>query len=254
MTIGTPVSNDDQSYSNPLTTTADAPAGSLILITVFSTALATGVTDSAGNIYQQAIQKATPQSSTPYTSIWWSLTQYDLPLGSSITVAGTSAGDHYPSNWVATVTGTFGGIGPTYFQSSAAAQTSGFASSGVIPLPASTNLVFGILNPANSGYKPYVEGAGFTTLNTAEIASGGDAAISCATMGNVTFTWAPSWTNAETWSTLVATFMGALYTRLPGVGTRIGQNSINAWARNRIDTSSAGGKLLRKVLSFVNRP
>ena len=40
----------------------------------------------------------------------------------------------------------------------------------------------------------------------------------------------------------------------PGFATRIGQNSINAWARNRIDTSSAGGKLLRKVLSFVNRP
>ena len=159
--LGTAVLTTGVSTTMTITTTADAPAGALLVVPVVSTNSTTisSVTDSAGNTY--APISGYNGSSTNVMGGGWVIPSATLPAGSTITVAfGGSLGRKMAS--ALSVSGVTAG------------DLFGFGSTGSDVAPTFTTGTLGASNSlvlawtyVNSGYvDTWTESAGFTVLNS----------------------------------------------------------------------------------------
>ena len=206
MSIGTPqkiASQGNLASGTGTTTTADCPAGSLIVVGVFTWTTAGGtavgtVTDSAGNLYLRATN--TPAVGT----VWGSALYYcsnclHLPSGSKITVSAFSQTTYGIS--AAYVSGANGGLDIVNTATTTSSVTTLSCATGA--LSSSNEIVFGVVEPGNGGDTFGVEGNGFTSIDTI-VAAVDFAYLVVSSTASVTYL--PSWTGATTASAVVATF------------------------------------------------
>ncbi len=186
-----------------VTTTVDAPKASLIVVAVLAWQTAnsaiTGLTDSAGNTYTQAIQSVA--TATVFaSSIWYcSNTPNDLPIGGTLTA--TTAGGTY-GLFAYVVTGCNGGADKTNTTLKTSGNNKTF-SLATGTLTVANELIFGAFLPgASTGV--ITESAGFSSLdNTASF----DLISYKIANATGTVTWSPSWaTNLAIYSAVLASF------------------------------------------------
>lgn len=202
--IGTPTPITSTTLSSTasgssITTTVDAPVGSLIIVAILSPqSTVTNVTDSAGNSYSKAIASTT---TTGYStsSIWYcNNSSIDLPSGGTITVT-LSSGNYYAV--AAKTSGAIGGLDLT--NTTLVNSTSLSLSTGT--LNQSTEVVFGMISNFE-GSTSFVESANFTTLVTAyDQANLLDLAYDVVS-ATTSVTYAPSWTGTVHVSGVIASF------------------------------------------------
>lgn len=181
-----------------VTTIADAPVGSLIVVAVSTWAglngTATGVTDSAGNTYSLAIQGAAI-AAVPYpAAIYYCINSaFDLPNGGWIAV--TNSGAIVDNVYACSVSGANGGLDAT--NSGHVAASSSTISLATGALASANEIVFGLTATSDS-LTGFANSAGFTEL--AFGVSGGSNASGFGydiVSSNASVTYAPTWTSAR---------------------------------------------------------
>jgi len=200
--ITTPIriaSDSGVASGSPITTTVDAPAGSLIVVVAYAwasdDALITGVTDNAGNTYTQAVQPPAAVGVFNAAIFYCQNTPHDLPVGGHITVtmaSGTYAADVY------VVQNANNGVGPIDFNNTTSDVTGVTLSTGA--LSEAPAIVFGALNFSTS--LGTITHPNFTSLSSNEEV---DYLITTTTDAVI---YSPSWVTSQQVSSVLATFYG----------------------------------------------
>lgn len=209
MAIGIPSTIFVGSYTasvSPITctTSADAPAGTLVVISLApfgaGSQLVTGVTDSAGgNSYAQASISTTVDNYP--LQLWYSILTNDLPLGGTITATGTWSGSGLAIPGVIGISGAGAGLDqhPTGTSSTGASSTSiatgTLASNSEIVIASAVTL---------GAFGTWTEGAGFTSIAGLHFGVGSFAYQIVSATAPVT--WAPSWQNSTNFAASLASF------------------------------------------------
>jgi hypothetical protein len=193
--------------SSTLTTTADIPPNSLVIVTLVPASGANTVstlTDGHGNTYTQA---GSGSGGSFPTFIWYSsATPNDIPAGSTFTATGTD-----PSNTlilsIAYVQGYNGGLDKTNGAQTGTGVTTFSLNTGGT-LTQASEIVFGAWHPY-SGVTSYTEGSGFTYLVNDVFANAG---LSYQVVNSTAqVTWSPTYGPATQASTFIATFKATAF-------------------------------------------
>lgn len=202
MAIGTPVAIGVTAAAvasgSSFTTTANASAGSLIVVALWNrtmTEAITSVTDSAGNTYTRAAA-----NTTLVQELWYCANCLNLPSGGTITA--TTPTDSYHANAIAASgVAAASPVDVTSLSNNVASQTSVSLASGT--LAASNEMLVGMTRIAAGSYGTYTQASGFT----ASASSLARAAFAYRVVtSNASVTYGPSWVNAQTTSGLLVSF------------------------------------------------
>jgi hypothetical protein len=210
MPIGTPTAITGITFAagGAITTTVDAPAGSLTLVAAIAAALNTTLTgmtcsDNAtggSNTYVVEESSAVNLNSFACAIIASINTAHDLPIGGVITPAGTVGAGAFLAAWK--VSGCNGGLDKIVTANSATGTATSLSqSTGVLTV--SNEIVFSILS-FNQNAATFVESTGFTTLINPT--SGGVAVSYAIVSSTASVTYAPSWTTGLSYAFTLATF------------------------------------------------
>lgn len=233
MPIGTPVQLAtfvaNNISGNSITTTVDAPAGSLIIVFVSAWAgtngTATTVIDSASNTYTLAVQNVATVGQPYPGAIFYCLNSAnDLPIGGTVTVSNSGSINQNVGIWK--VSGANGGLDA--INKTFSSGTSLSISTGT--LTSSSEIVFGGVGTAGS-MTGYTIGSGFTELFFGFTGSMSAAGFGYQIVSSTTsVTWAPSWTGGGNKFGVLASFKATAGSSFQPAWT-INRNSIETgWA------------------------
>ena len=189
-----------------VTTTNDAPVGSLIVFAVnlnanLAQTVATCADNATGgsNTYQIVQHAAT--TGVNNAALCWSVTTNDLPVGSKFTVTTTGSVTYsFRGAWV--VPGYTGGVDVSAAVNQATPGTS-VAGLATGTMTNASDLVFGYVNAITTGPYVFTESAGFTNLFNDSFNDIGYAQPGVTT----SLAFAPSWTGGSSvYSAVVAAF------------------------------------------------
>jgi hypothetical protein len=209
MTIGTPVQLGSTSGAGgaamtlALTTLADAPAGSLIVVLVgwVHNAAISSVADSAGNTY------AGGNSLTLGTSRFrpfWCFTAVDLPSGGTITATYTIVTGVKLIGAVAV-----SGCAAVDQQATGSTNTSTTPGQATGTLGWPNEIIFGMCQVASGAGDTYTEASGFTA-NTPALMTDALRWAYQIVASNASVTYAPGLGTSRTWGANTLTFSGAV--------------------------------------------
>lgn len=194
-----------------LTTTADAPAGSLVLLIASMSANAPPtVTDSGGNTYTAG----TPEPSSSRLFPFYAVMAADLPLGSTITVVPSFA----VTMALAADCVTGQSTSPLDMQGPGASGfgTTVSVASGV--LSQASELVHGFIDIQSTSIGAFSEANGFTSLTSGGVSTTNIRTAYRVTTNTGSVTYSPVWTNSAGYAAQVWTFkLGPLTSSLLGM-------------------------------------
>src|SRR5215469_90852 len=184
-------------------TTADAPAGSLIVVGLGTWAstngTTTGVSDSAGNTYTK-LSEGAPTVGIPYpAAIWYSSNITHLPLGG--TISQTNSGNVTYSIVACVVSGANGGSDVHTTANASGVTTNTLASGG---LAASSEIIFG-LTATTGSLSGYAANSPFTEIGFSPSGNAMGFAYDIVST-NASVNFAPSWSSNQTIAQCVGSF------------------------------------------------
>ena len=212
--IGTPTQLGVGTATNgniSITTGADAPPGSLIIVvaSATNTHALSGVADNAGNCasaYSAAANST--QSGAVTLGVYYCLTTIDLPSGGVISVTLNSS-----HNMSATAFAVTTGIAASPLDKSGTIQT---ATSGTSATSTSTGalsqaveIVVGVLALDGGTSGGFTPGGSFSSIG-GELANSKGAYVAYQIVNSTSsVAWAPSWSGSTDWQSSVYSFKGA---------------------------------------------
>lgn len=182
-----------------LTTTADAPAGSLVLLIAAMSANASpSVTDSGGNTYTAG----TPEPASSRLFPFYAVLATHLPVGSTITVV--------PSFAVTMALAADCVLGQATSPLDAQGPgTSGFGTTASVAsgvLAQASGIAHGFVDIQSTSPGTFTEASGFTTLTSGGISTTNIRTAYKATTNTGSVTYSPVWTNTAGYAAQVWTF------------------------------------------------
>jgi len=212
MTIGVPVSLGATSAAAGsatlvLTTTADAPVGTLIVVAVGykNNGAISSVSDSAGNTYTGNTQTS---SSNGSIRLFWTIVATDLPQGGTITATYSAT-----ANNKLLIAANVSGIAASPADATVGATGTGTApsvTSGTLNAAAATagEIVFGVGEAAAS--ETWSAEGGFTALATVNQSTTSSLHLAYQTVNATTaLTYAPTINTSAIWVAQIQGFIGA---------------------------------------------
>jgi hypothetical protein len=225
--IGTPILIGNQENSpTTITTSVDAPAGSLIVVAVGcwdnQNSTIISVTDSALNTYDIAVQATAPSVSAPCGIAYCLNSTNDLPSGGTITITQSGLVQAILGAWI--VSGANGGL-----DAAPAGVTPGAGASSVSistgTLAQANEIVFGFVTTSQS-ISVLSNPSGFTELWNNTATPPGPIDNTMAFSYNIvsstsTVTYNPSWTSAVNVASVMASFKATAGAARPLAGSLI---------------------------------
>jgi len=212
MAIGTPVlifNNAGAHVSSGVATggtTADAPAGSLVVIAI---AVPSGSTvgtlvDSVGNTYSRAVRLA--PAGQQEAELWYCTNVLHLPVGTTFTATVVGGGTFSVYSGAAAVSSANAGLDLTASKN-VSAQLNFNPSISIGPFAAANEIVFATLNFGS--FTSYVEDAAFTNL-VPNFLSGNGCPFSYRIVSATTsIAWTPSWSGSDSPTGVLASFQAS---------------------------------------------